>query len=621
VAQNDFVAIPAVRYTRADFTALRAHLNNIPLERIAGLYYTEDDRDRLGIAHASDLRNRLDIMRDQLVQRACDTNPHLADALRDARRSGRFSRTAIDYLVHAADEDTSLPKKHDPLSMWFRPRISGILKDENVHTIGELIDLINARGIGWWKPLPRIGQGKAAAIVRWLQKYPSIAQLLNVAALLPAPMARSDIIVLDPNEPILVPLERIGLPEQLSGAQGINRNKHLCLISANNDLQAVDAYLYKFRAQPKTFRAYQKELERFLLWSIYKRRKAMSSILFEDCEAYKDFLAEPDPQWIGHRAPRLTERWRPFAGIPSLPSQRYAIQAVRSFFTWLVDVRYLSGNPWMTVADPRVEQAVHVMQIDKALPEALWQKLAQTDGVLDQLCSTPDDILRERYRMRGWTAKISMAAQYRLLRAILLLLGDAGLRREEAATASRNKLKPLSEAPGLWELDVLGKRNKHRTVFLPERAIDALRSHWQDRSLTFDFGMVAIPLISPIAIPPTAASRKKHTNAEGQPSEAGFTPDGLGQLVSASLVRIADDESVDLDFEERKILRRSGAHAFRHTFGTIAAANEVPLDVLQRALGHASLNTTTIYVQAEKRRSIEELGKLHALSNSARKKN
>ena len=133
--------------------------------------------------------------------------------------------------------------------------------------------------------------------------------------------------------------------------------------------------------------------------------------------------------------------------------------------------------------------------------------------------------------------------------------------------------------------------------------------------------MVAIPLISPIAIPPTAASRKKHTNAEGQPSEAGFTPDGLGQLVSASLVRIADDESVDLDFEEREILRRSGAHAFRHTFGTIAAANEVPLDVLQRALGHASLNTTTIYVQAEKRRSIEELGKLHALSNSARKKN
>jgi site-specific recombinase XerD len=34
----------------------------------------------------------------------------------------------------------------------------------------------------------------------------------------------------------------------------------------------------------------------------------------------------------------------------------------------------------------------------------------------------------------------------------------------------------------------------------------------------------------------------------------------------------------------------------------------VPLDVLQKVLGHASLQTTTIYVQAEKKRSIDELG-------------
>ena len=69
--------------------------------------------------------------------------------------------------------------------------------------------------------------------------------------------------------------------------------------------------------------------------------------------------------------------------------------------------------------------------------------------------------------------------------------------------------------------------------------------------------------------------------ANGQRSEAGFTPDGFGQIISASLLRIANDETSDLDFDERDILRRSGVHAFRHTFGTIAAANEVPLDVLQ----------------------------------------
>ena len=79
----------------------------------------------------------------------------------------------------------------------------------------------------------------------------------------------------------------------------------------------------------------------------------------------------------------------------------------------------LSGNPWVTVADPRVEQPIQAMQIDKALPEALWRNLTQSEDDLDRLCSTPDDILRERYRMRGWTARIALSAQYRLLLSLI----------------------------------------------------------------------------------------------------------------------------------------------------------------------------------------------------------
>ena len=58
MAQNDFIELPVTRYTRVDFTALRAHLNRIPLERITHLYYTEDDRDVLGIGTAAGLRQR-----------------------------------------------------------------------------------------------------------------------------------------------------------------------------------------------------------------------------------------------------------------------------------------------------------------------------------------------------------------------------------------------------------------------------------------------------------------------------------------------------------------------------------------------------------------------------------
>ncbi|WP_250486202.1 hypothetical protein [Caballeronia sp. GaOx3] len=50
------------------------------------------------------------------------------------------------------------------------------------------------------------------------------------------------------------------------------------------------AYLNRFRDQPKTLRAYTKELKRFLLWAVVLRGKALSDLRVDDCEAYKDLL-------------------------------------------------------------------------------------------------------------------------------------------------------------------------------------------------------------------------------------------------------------------------------------------------------------------------------------------
>lgn len=207
---------------------------------------------------------------------------------------------------------------------------------------------------------------------------------------------------------------------------------------------------------------------------------------------------------------------------------------------------------------------------------------------------------------------MSLGAQFRLVRAALLLMGDCGIRREELVTATRDHLKPL---PGetVWELAILGKRNKWRTVFPSSRTIEALRAHWYDRSRDFEYGLANVPLISPLVTPPTANATAKHFNhTTGGLNEAGFSPDGINKLLAAALKRIAEDPLFDLEDWERDHLLRSGPHAFRHTFGTQAVASEVPLDVVQKLLGHASLQTTTIYVQAEKQRSIAEMNKFFA---------
>ena len=61
---------------------------------------------------------------------------------------------------------------------------------------------------------------------------------------------------------------------------------------------------------------------------------------------------------------------------------------------------------------------------------------------------------------------------------------------------------------------------------------------------------------------------------------------------------------------ERAKLAGATTHWLRHTFGTRAIAREVPLDVIQAQMGHASIQTTTaIYGRAPMRRRADELGK------------
>lgn len=606
MAQNTDIAQAAIRYTRADFTALRAWLNRLPVERIASLYYTDDDLELLDCASSVRLAARLDGLRDRLIQQVVDANPHLAEMLRNARRTSLWSAKLVDFLVRAADTDMTTPRRQDAVSAWFKPRVAEVLRADGVRRLGDLMSLIEVRGSGWWRPIRRIGAGKAARIERWLGEHAGSLGVLHPAE---TPPLAGELVSLSPEQPRLVPIERAALPAGLDGREGKNRNSRFCQISAGNDREAIDAYLYRFRGQEKTRRAYQKEIERFLLWCVLVRRIPMSSALHEDCEAYKDFLADIPADWIGPKRQRGETQWRPFAGPLSPASQRYAVQAIRFFFAWLVDVRYLGGNPWATIGNPPVAKALLPLQIDKALPENLWQRLTESGGILDRMCCVPDDELRRRYRLRGAGAALSMAAQFRLARAALLLIGDTGIRREEAAYATRDRLRPIPEQPELWELDVLGKRNKWRTVFPSRRAIDALAAHWNDRGLDFSFGLGETPLLSPLVAPGTRTARSKHLDDEGSLRDSGFSPDGLYRLIKTTLQRIADDLTLELDAGEREHLRRSATHAFRHTFGTQAVAGDVPLDVVQKVLGHASLQTTTLYVQAEKKRSIDELGR------------
>ncbi|MEX3630575.1 MAG: phage integrase family protein [Burkholderia sp.] len=598
---------PPRTYTRSDFAALRAWVQRVPLPTIAQRYYDPDTT--LYEDDAAALERHLKTMRDDLVHLALlNGSSALAEHLKTSiRQHGSARLTAVSFkMVEAAAElAAAAPASTHAVGLWFRPPIARRLAGEGIGTLGELIAFCNRRGGRWWRRVPRIGAGRARVLVAWLRTH---AQTLGATIAADVDMsepiggaAPAEAIALAPADGgrVLAPLERLALPHALSGAAGTNRAPGLCYLHADHDLDALRAYLARYADQPATLRAYTRELERLLLWAITVRGTALSSLTVEDGDVYKAFLRAPSDAFVGPPASRASGRWRPFApGGLSLDSQRYAIRAIRGAFDWLVDVRYLAGNPWRAVRDPKPVQRVSRMQIDRALPATLWDKVRTA---LDAHCERagPD------------------APRWRTTRALLLLMGDSGLRIAEAAAATRDQLQQLpadGDLPASWQLTVVGKGSKARVTPVSEACAAAIVAHWRDRGADFDAGTERRALVAPLTLPSTPnANAKAARLAAGELDEiGGYAVRPARGLVAWALAQLQASWPAtlpDLSEAERQQLARTSPHALRHTFGTQTVAAGVPLDVAQRVLGHASLQTTTVYVTAEQRRIRAELGR------------
>jgi len=286
-------------YTSKDFTALRAYVQRIPPAVIARTYYDPDED-----AHAATpgaMERHLTTMLDALVALAlAHGSTALADHLRASmRQHGRPLLTAVTFrMVTEAAHLAALPPRADhPIGAWLRPRVARRLKGEGIGTLGELVAFCNRRGGSWWRSIPRIGPGRARDRKLITQAAGIAATTIDVDVDYKEqdgiPLIAPELVEVAPaakvtesgpaggREPAgrltLAPLERLAVPHALSGAHGENRATAFCYIQANHDLDAVRAYLNRYRDQPKTVRAYTKELERFL-WLCRDKDREVSEI-------------------------------------------------------------------------------------------------------------------------------------------------------------------------------------------------------------------------------------------------------------------------------------------------------------------------------------------------------
>lgn len=146
-------------------------------------------------------------------------------------------------------------------------------------------------------------------------------------------------------------------------------------------------------------------------------------------------------------------------------------------------------------------------------------------------------------------------------RAILALLLGTGIRRDELARLQHNQIQVRDGRT--YILDLLGKGNRLRTVAIPDWALPTIQA-W----------------LHAAAIDAGAVIRSIHVNGR---IHGTISTSGIWNIVTQHA------QSVGLT---------CSPHDLRRTYAKLSRKGKAPLDVIQRALGHASVATTERYTNA-----------------------
>jgi len=281
------------------------------------------------------------------------------------RRSQRLLDRQLAALRWLETLAARAPQPTDPVENWLHPLLADKLAAAGFPTLNALLAHIHARGSLWHRGIRGIGAGKASRIVQWLRMQEvALHQPLGAHADMPrrawSTELRHNIV---PGGLDVLPIEKLRLPHELSGAQGSNRAPQgHCQIRALDDLQALQCWLgpapsptpsTAMRApsgtSPRpghTYRAYRKEAERLLLWAVLERSKPLSSLDADDALAYLHFLTHPEPaaRWCSpQKHERWSPAWRPFTGPLAPVSVAHAARVLRALFRFLVAQGYLDS--------------------------------------------------------------------------------------------------------------------------------------------------------------------------------------------------------------------------------------------------------------------------------------
>lgn len=389
-----------------------------------------------------------------------------------------------------------------------------------------------------------------------------------------------------PQGPVPVrPLDELTIPPELDGKSGVNRADPVRLqITANTDADAIRCFLTEYDRSPGTYRIYQRECERLLLWSLIDCGKPLSSLNRQDFEGYLNFLADPQPAalWCGPKAERITERWRPFVGPLSESAVLTAMAAINSLMSYLVDAGYLLGNPLGLIRQRRRKMSAEVSgplravasteevdKIERFLDTQMWQ------AVTDAIEAMPKDAERGRDEYE----------RARFIAATLYMLAP------RAGELESHRMNSFREERGLWWWYVVGKGGKKAKVPVADDMLQALIRYRKY------LGLTAVPRRDDET--PLLVSVKN-----GSPITARRLNQILKKIFNAAADLLPDDAE-----HKKEKLRAASAHWGRHTGITAKLDSGIDERFVQKDARHTDARTTQRYIHEEEERWHEEAQK------------
>jgi site-specific recombinase XerD len=333
------------------------------------------------------------------------------------------------------------------------------------------------------------------------------------------------------------------------------------LTHADTDARLVRLWLQRPNLSPRTIRAADKEAHRFLLWC-GAHGLQLRTVYYEHLLAYANFISQPEPadQWIAAaKYPRTDQRWRPFLGPLSEPSQRQTLVILKGLFGWARAAEYLAHNPAKLLGNLALsgEETVSRFLPSPAIPLLL--------AAVEQLpCDRPGEAIRKARA-----------------RFIILAYYHSAARLNELVQADMRSI--ARERDGRWWLHVLGKGKKKGKVPVTDQLLAEYQRYREA------LGLSALPRHDE-SLPLLLASRGPQRRA------SHYTIARAIKLVMKSAGALA---SADGNPELARRIEQASTHWLRHSSLTHQLDAGMPLTTVQRNGRHAHIKTTGRYLHKE----------------------